>query len=71
MPNDSADWIDALIDEALRTYAEYPAEGDPHAEAGAILEHASQLQRRAIYQSIDSNGPQTSTANRLNSRTEQ
>lgn len=69
MANDNADWIDALIDEALRTYAERPAEGDPRAAVAAILDRACQSQRRPI--TIDSIESQTPTANRLNSRMRQ
>jgi hypothetical protein len=68
MPNDSADCIDALIDEALRNYGKRPAEGDPRTAAAAILERVCQSERRAIYQTIDSDESKTPTANRLNSR---
>lgn len=71
MTNDSLNFIDALIDEALRNYAERLAEGDSRAAAAAILERASQSQRRAVYQTIDSNESQTPTTNRLNTRRKQ
>jgi hypothetical protein len=52
MPRDSADYIDALIDAAVRNYAEPPAELDPRTAAVVILERARQLQCHAIYRQM-------------------